>query len=216
LTAAFPRVILLTVVVAPNRDRQAERREATRQEILTAAWDVAREQGLAQLTLREVAARVGMRAPSLYSHFPSKHAIYDAMYRQAWETYEAEIDGLEERLPREPRAALKTIAASFVDFALADLPRHQLMNVRTIPGFAPSPESYEPAVRIIQRLHASLARLGVTDPAGADLFTALTGGLVDQQWANDPGGDRWRRLLGRVIDMYATEMGLPRPRRSTR
>jgi AcrR family transcriptional regulator len=157
-----------------------------------------------------------MRTPSLYTHFPSKHAIYDAMFRQAWETYEAEIDGLEELLPSEPRAALKVMAATFTDFALADLPRHQLMNLRTIPGFEPSPESYEPAVRIIERLHAALARLRITDPAAADLLTALTAGLVDQQWANDPGGDRWRRLLDRVIDMYANEMGVPSPRRRTR
>jgi AcrR family transcriptional regulator len=207
---------LLTVLVTPNPSRQQQRRAATRRDILQAAWDVAREKGPGQLTLGEVAVRVGMRAPSLYTHFPSKHAIYDAMFRQAWETYEAEIDGLEELLPSEPRAALKVMAATFTDFALADLPRHQLMNLRTIPGFEPSPESYEPAVRIIERLHAALARLRITDPAAADLLTALTAGLVDQQWANDPGGDRWRRLLDRVIDMYANEMGVPSPRRRTR
>jgi hypothetical protein len=138
------------------------------------------------------------------------------MFRQAWETYEAEIDGMEDRLPANPRAALKMIAASIVDFSLADLPRHLLMNVRTIPGFEPSPESYEPAVRIIRRLDASLDRLGITDPAAADLLTALTAGLIEQQWANDPGGDRWRRLLDRAVDMYATEMGVPRPRKRTR
>ena len=200
----------------PNRDRAAERREATRREIVQAAWEVAREQGLAQLTLREVATKVGMRAPSLYSHFPSKHAIYDAMFRQAWETYEAQIDGLEERLPRDPRGALKMIAASIVDFSLADLPRHQLMNQQTIPGFHPSPASYEPAVRLLERLRANLQGMGITDPAAVDLFTAVTGGLVHQQWANDPGGDRWRRLLDRVIDMYATEVGVPRPQRRPR
>jgi len=204
------------VIDATNVDRQTKRREATRQEILNAAWDVAHTHGLAQLTLREVASRVGMRAPSLYGHFPSKHAIYDGMSRQAWETYEAEIDGMEDRLPANPRAALKMIAASIVDFSLADLPRHLLMNVRTIPGFEPSPESYEPAVRIIRRLDASLDRLGITDPAAADLLTALTAGLIEQQWANDPGGDRWRRLLDRAVDMYATEMGVPRPRKRTR
>ena len=197
----------------PNRDRVAERREATRAEIAEAAWDVAREQGLAELTLREVAMKVGMRAPSLYSHFPSKHAIYDAMFRQAWETYEAEIDGLEERLPRDPRGALKMIAASIVDFSLADLSRHQLMNQQTIPGFHPSDASYEPAVRVIERLRRNLERLGVTDQDAVDLFTAVTAGLVNQQWANDPGGNRWRRLLDRVVDMYATEVGVPRPRR---
>ena len=213
LTTDRCTVILLTVIGAPNRDRAAERRQATRREILEAAWEVAREQGLAQLTLREVATKVGMRAPSLYSHFPSKHAIYDAMFRQAWEAYEAEIDGLEERLPPDPRAALKMIAASFVDFCLADLPRHQLMNQQIIPGFHPTPASYAPAVRILERGQANLQRIGITDPDGGDLFTAVIGGLIDQQWANDPGGDRWRRLLDRVVDMYATEVGVPRPRR---
>ena len=29
-----------------------------------------------------------MRAPSLYTHFESKNAIYDAMFGQAWRDYE--------------------------------------------------------------------------------------------------------------------------------
>ena len=180
------------------------------------AWQVAQEQGLGQLTLRAIAGRVGMRPPSLYSHFSSKDAIYDAMFRQAWEGYEARIEGLEERLPDEPRQALKVIAATIVDYSLEDLARHQLMNVRMIPGFTPSAEAYAPAVRVIERLHATLSRMEITDAAAADLFTALTQGLVDQQWANDPGGSRWRRLLDRVIDMYANEMGLPGPERRSR
>ncbi|TMK84168.1 MAG: helix-turn-helix transcriptional regulator, partial [Actinobacteria bacterium] len=64
------------------RDRRAERREATKAEILDAAWEVVRAEGLAALSLRDLAAKVGMRAPSLYSYFDSKHAIYDAMFLQ--------------------------------------------------------------------------------------------------------------------------------------
>jgi AcrR family transcriptional regulator len=60
----------------------------TRAEILEAACDVARQRGLAEFTLRDLAERVGMRAPSLYSHFVSKHAIYDAMFGQAWSDFE--------------------------------------------------------------------------------------------------------------------------------
>jgi AcrR family transcriptional regulator len=47
------------------------------------AWQLARERGLSQLTLRDIAHQVGMRAPSLYSHFESKNAIYDAMFAAA-------------------------------------------------------------------------------------------------------------------------------------
>ena len=66
----------------PRTDRRAARREATKAEILDAAWALVREHGLAALALRDLAARVGMRAPSLYQYFPSKHAIYDAMFTQ--------------------------------------------------------------------------------------------------------------------------------------
>ena len=68
--------------VAPT-DRRAARREATKAEIVDAAWDLVREHGLAALALRDLAARVGMRAPSLYQYFASKHAIYDAMFAAA-------------------------------------------------------------------------------------------------------------------------------------
>ena len=88
LTTARSRSILLIVLVSPRRDRVAERRAATRVEILEAAWELAGEQGLAEFTLRDLAERVGMRAPSLYSHFASKHAIYDAMFGQAWSDFE--------------------------------------------------------------------------------------------------------------------------------
>jgi AcrR family transcriptional regulator len=200
------------VLGKPNVSRIAKRREETRREIVEAAWATAREQGLGALTLREVAARVGMRTPSLYSHFDSKNAIYDAMYGQAWRDFLAVVDG--RVLPADPRAALTDIATTFFDFAVADLARHQLMNQRSVPGFEPSAENYAPAVEAIERLRRELTAIGISDPAGVDLFTALLGGLIDQQLANDPGGTRWRRLLGRVIGMYANEMRLPTtPRR---
>ena len=66
----------------PTRNRRTERREATKAEILDAAWALARTHGLAALSLRDVARAVGMQAPSLYSYFDSKHAIYDAMFAE--------------------------------------------------------------------------------------------------------------------------------------
>ena len=198
------------MLATPNRDRQAERREATRQEILTAAWAVAREQGLAQLTLREVAQRVGMRAPSLYTHFASKHAIYDAMFADAWTQYLQVDDGRRRRRESgSARAVLRQSARTFFEFAVADLARHQLMNQRTIPGFEPSPESYAPAVAVLDRFRSQLADLGVTREEDVDLCTAMIGGLVDAQLANDPGGDRWGRLVDRAVDMLADNLGLP-------
>ena len=48
------------------RDRRAERNLASRREILDAAWEAARADGLAGLSMRDLGSRVGMRAQSLY------------------------------------------------------------------------------------------------------------------------------------------------------
>lgn len=198
------------MVALPNRDRRAERREATRQEILSAAWDIARRDGLAAVTLREVAARVGMRSPSLYSHFESKNAIYDAMFEQAWTEFATTLNAL--RLPVATRPALLAGAQSFFDFACADLARYQLMNHRTIPDFLPSDRAYAASLATYQWMRTEFERRGITDQADLDLWTALLGGFVDQQQANDPDGDRWRRQLPRLVDMYCDEVGIPGPR----
>lgn len=193
---------------APIRDRAAERREATRREILDTAWQIAHERGLAQITLRDLAQRVGMRAPSLYTHFDSKNAIYDAMFGQAWTDFLEVAKTASGHAPRSARAALRLYGRIFFDFAVSDLARHQLMNQRTIVGFEPSPESYAPAVAVLEGLRTNLASHGVTRQEDADLYVALVGGLVDAQLANDPGGHRWERLLDRTMDMYADNLGL--------
>jgi hypothetical protein len=136
-------------------------------------------------------------------------ALYDAMFGQAWGGYLDVQEDLDARLPASPRGALKMSGRSFFDFAVQDPVRHQLMTLRSIPGFTPSPQAYAPAVEVLEHLRSRLTRLGITDEAGVDLYTAILAGMVDQQIANDLGGDRWSRLLDRAIDMYATEMDLP-------
>jgi len=200
----------LTMVVLPNRNRLTERREATRREILDTAWEIARSDGLAALTLRAVAERIGMRSPSLYSHFDSKNAIYDAMFAEGW----ADLRSLTDRTLRRtsaPRRMLLQLAELFFDFATDDLARYQLMNQRTIPDFQPSEQGYAESLAAYDGMRSWLRDAGVTHATDLDLWTAVLGGFVDQQLANDPGGDRWRRQLVRLVDMYCTEVGVPGP-----
>jgi AcrR family transcriptional regulator len=193
----------------PNRDRRAERREATRREIVDAAWEIARHEGLSAVTLREVAGRVGMRSPSLYSHFDSKNAIYDAMFAQAWGELCDVFDAMAP--PAAGRGGMLAVAETFFDFAVADLARYQLMNQRTIPGFRPADEAYAASIAAYERMREALRRCGVRAQADLDVWTAIVGGFVDQQLANDPGGIRWRRQLPRLVDMYCDEVGVPGP-----
>ena len=200
----------------PTRDRKAERRAETRREILDAAWSIAAEHGLNQVTLRDVAARVGMQAPSLYTHFDSKLAIYDAMFEQAWREYEETLPAVGAALPTDdPREAAYLLGRHFYEYAAADLPRHQLMNQRIIPGFEPSAAAYAPSVRVFEHGRDQVCSLGDLDADDFDLFVALVGGLINQHHANDPGGTRYAGLLRRALDMWSDAVGLP-PSSATR
>jgi AcrR family transcriptional regulator len=189
----------------------------TREEILGAAWALVGEGGWDALTLRAVAARVGMRAPSLYSHFASKLDIIDAMFGQAWADFDRLAAAREEQgLPEGAQEGLEVVAGLWLDAMVEEPERNALMNQRPIPGFTPSEASYAEAARSLQRLHRLLDRYGITDPAAADLWTAILAGLTSQQNANDPGGSRWRRLAPRVVRMYLTEVTPARPRKDPR
>jgi AcrR family transcriptional regulator len=153
-----------------------------------------------------------MQSPSLYTHFASKNAIYDAMFGQAWSEYLQVCRDLEASIPKSARKALLFMVSTFVDFALADQARFQLMNQRMVMDFDPTPESYAPSLEVMALLRERLARLGVRLDADVDLCVAIVGGLIDAQLANDPGGDRWVTLLPRAMDMFAGDVGLPGPR----
>lgn len=186
-------------------DRRSVRREATRAEIVAAAWDLAREQGLSGLSMRDLGERVGMRAQSVYTYFASKDEIYDAMFRQGYEDFIAYLSA-DTGPVHSPLERVRSHAHRFFLFCTSDPVRYQLLFLRTIPGFEPSPESYAVAVQALQRMHDDVAALGVTDPQAGDLATALFTGLVSQQIANEPGGSRWLRLVDRAAAMLLAEV----------
>jgi AcrR family transcriptional regulator len=202
------------MVEVPTRNRRAERHEATRAEILQAAWELARTQGVGGLSLGDVARHVGIRPPSLYWYFPSKNAIYDAMFAQANRQLLERIAARE--WPEDLRELLRAVARFFVQFGTEDVARYQLMFQRSIPDFEPSPESYALALRVLEEMRERFAAAGLKDPAHLDLWTALVAGLAAQQTANQPGGDRWLRLTDEASEMYTDHvLGKKGARRKT-
>lgn len=164
------------------------------------AWRIAGAEGLAGLTLRDVARGVGMRAPSLYSYFASKHAIYDAMFAQGCGEF---LEGHAElTFTGDPLTDLKIGVRYFVGFCTGNPVRYQLLYQRTIPGFEPSAETFALAVAGLDGMRQKLAEIGITDQESLDLLTAIGTGLADQQISNDPGGDRWIRLVDEAMEMY--------------
>jgi AcrR family transcriptional regulator len=185
---------------AVRTDWREARRRAARDAIIDAAWSLAVEEGLAGLSLRDLARRAGISAPTVYAYFESKNAIYDAMFgRAATEFAERMAEPYESD---DPRDVLKESARRFSQFCINSPAHYQLLFQRTIPGFEPSPESYAPAIDSLTLAQGRLALNGITEPRHLDLWTALITGLVDQQVSNDPGGDRWTRLIDETTDMF--------------
>jgi AcrR family transcriptional regulator len=178
----------------------AERRAAKKAFIVSEAWGLAGSEGIGGITLRALARRVGMRQPSLYEYFDSKNALYDEMFADGNRQLLARLEAV--KLPADPRLAVKRYTRAFVEFALEDQARLQLLFQRPIPGFVPSAESYALAERVLIQVRQRLDDAGITHPDDVDCFVAIVGGLMAAQDSNEPGGNRWTRHLNRMIDLH--------------
>ena len=184
----------------PTVDRKVRRHEATKAEIVAAAWDLAEEAGIGGISLRDLAGRVGLRAPSLYEYFPSKLAIYDAMYADGWTRFRELMESLPRH--RDLRAELRQWFGALARHWVSRPAQFSLMCQRPVPGFEPSVEAYAIATGVVEQAASEVARHGVTDPRAVELLMALQTGLVAQQIANQPGGERWLSLCDEAIDMF--------------
>lgn len=68
------------------------KQEDTKQRILDKALELFSTQSYDSVSVGEIAKAVGIKAPSLYNHFPSKQAIFDAIMEFTAAQYEADTD----------------------------------------------------------------------------------------------------------------------------
>jgi AcrR family transcriptional regulator len=191
--------------MAPSRiadreeDPRVRRHAQTKAKILRQAWKLAGRDGVAGVSLGELAKRVGLRQPSLYTYFASKNDLYDELFADGNRRLWSEV--VERDYPADARAAVREFARAMVAFCAADVARYHLLFQRHVPSFEPSPASYALAQRFFNWARELLARAGIDRDEDVDVFSALIAGLADQQVANDPGGERWLSLTDQVIEM---------------
>jgi len=203
-------------------DRRQRRRQETMEEVLDHAVEIMAEQGVAGLSVGEVARRMGIRPPSLYGYFPSKNALYDALFergaRLILEHFRAEAETVDLQ-GRSLSDVLLQSAESFVGWSIENVAYTQLLFWRPVPGFAPSAEAYEPAVELVELSRgwfSGLQQQGLIRP-DADIddvmrdWTVLTAGVVSQQMANAPGEPlatgRFTAALPDLVAMFARHYG---------
>lgn len=168
--------------------------------ILSVAWDIAEEYGLAAVSLSEVARRVGLRQPSLYVYVNSKLGLLDAMFAQAAREH---LDYMRSvHYSDQPREAVVQMGHAMLHFARERPVKAQLLFDRTIPGFVPTAESFALAIDFMDWGRGMLAAAGVTESGDVDIATVLVAGVIGVQEANEPGGDRWAKHLDVLYSMF--------------
>ena len=174
-----------------------------RTEILDAAAVLLGRDGYQAATVRAIAARVGIKAASIYHHFPSKDAIVQAVLdRGVAVVHEAVVAALA-ALPADASAGLRLRAALRAHLG-ASL-EHGAYTYAAVRGFGSVPAAVRAPNRGVRRAYedlwrgivADLQAEGLIDPAiSPDGVRLLLLGALN--WANE-----WYRPGGLSLDAVA-------------
>jgi AcrR family transcriptional regulator len=208
-------------------DRRQRRRQETIEQVLDVAVEVMADQGVAGLTLGEVARRMGIRPPSLYVYFDGKNALYDALFERGWrELLTVMRDARSTRDGTDLATDLLLLESAFVRWAVEHPAYAPLMFWRPVPGFTPSPAAYAPAVELERMSREFLAELRAGGLLAPDVDldgayrtqTAVISGVITQQLANAPEEPfetgTFTSTLPDVVAMWLAHHGGPRNRLS--
>lgn len=177
-----------------SSSRTERRRAVVRDEVLATAWSLAREGGVATVSLKNVASRMGIKPPSLYEYVPNLHGLFDLMFRAGWQELLDEVTAA-----RNEALDLSESFRRILDFCVSDPARFELMLQRPVPGFVPSAEAFAVAQEAYESMRSALAGFGITRQADMDLIDSMLLGLAGNQIANDPGGSRFVDLADEAI-----------------
>lgn len=136
---------------AGTRGKPAYHHGDLRRALLDAALSLVSEQGIAALTLREVARRVGVTHAAPYHHFPTRDALLDALAHEATSALDLACARASSGIT-EPTERLFVVGQTYVDFARAHPEQLQIM-FRRQPGAAVDPELQAARERTYRHLH---------------------------------------------------------------
>ena len=198
-------------ILTPEERRQRNREE-TIANILQAAREVMREQGVADLNLQQVAYKVGMRAPSLYNYFPNRIALYETLFVLGMRMYRQQLEELVQTYGTSWEG-LQRIMERHLAFALENPELYQLLFERPVPGFVPSPEGLEESAKLLetstrmtqQAIAEGTFQTALSPEVAMNLLIAMMHGITAQHLANEPhlpsGSGRFGSLIPVILDL---------------
>ena len=164
-----------------------------RQALLDAAIVLMTEEGIAALSLRELARRIGVTYGAPHHHFPEKVELFAAI---AEEGFAALIARVQERLvaaPDAPAERLRIVGRTYLDFATTETVRYAVMFLPELRDRERFRALHATGGRALELLAAGFEATGVpraTAPARAvACWSTLHGfamlvnqGFLDERW----------------------------------
>jgi AcrR family transcriptional regulator len=119
-------VKFLTVKREGNQKRARKDAASLHSAILASAASLVEEKGIAGLSMRAIAAHVGMPTMNLYSYFPSKTAIVRALWAIAFDPLFSEMRAAE-LIEVNAKSRLRAAARTYVDYWLRFPDRYRMV-----------------------------------------------------------------------------------------
>jgi len=188
----------------------------TRDRILAAARKAFDRHGLEGLSLREVAAKVGITPMAIYRHFASKETLVDALVLEALDDWSARVAALP---AAEGLTKVEQMGEAFLDFALREPRRFEAAFLLPSRKARRYPDDFAAGRSPAGNVHLRALEEGIRQGkvAGASaveimlINSALSQGLVTLYRAGRiAGGEEefralYRRAMRRVFQSFMVE-----------
>jgi AcrR family transcriptional regulator len=193
------------------KQRREREKQEVRQGILTAAREIARQEGWQSVTIRKVAERIEYSPPTIYEYFESKEDILAELRREGFRQLAATLKALLDAAV-DPEQRLFDMVEAYWNFAMSKPELYQCMNgLGGVPlGYLEKPPAAREAIVTTQEALAEWAMAkGVDIPeieGAVEIIRSLVHGLisltmVDRIYGGEP---RAKELLQRAMrDMFA-------------
>lgn len=188
------------------KERREREKSITRQAILTAALQIARQEGWPALTIRKVGEHIEYSPPMVYEYFASKEDILLQLLREGFRQLTATMQQASTTIEDREKRLLK-MADAYWEFALSNRELYRLMHgLGGVPlDMAAMADAVQEVCMTAQEAILDWARaqgVALPDPLGAtEVIWSLLHGLVSLSLVNRIEGEerRARDLMHQAI-----------------
>ncbi|WP_031088945.1 TetR/AcrR family transcriptional regulator [Streptomyces sp. NRRL WC-3549] len=182
-------------MVRAQEGPRARYREQTRSEIKKTALRQLAESGAGALALTRVAKEMGLSGPALYRYFAGRDDLLSALIRDAYDDAAAAVGRAADAAGTHgagPRERLRTLAAAYRAWAVAEPHRYLLIQGAPVPGYV-APDDTRDRARAVLGPFLPVFASGTPGSGVAALVVEMTDWLAGDEsvgaWVADYAPD---------------------------